>query len=155
MAGMAVPIVQKAWDGLTKICSSRLLRAVIHPYFWFNPAVIQFQRISSRLDGFVPLNGNKLFLKQFHLCRDQMESMPAQETGHQKSMKPLDVFHIRCWRTFTSLFPTTCCIASLTNYQGWTGLFCKETVFPWCSVRFRSSLRKLCILFDGDRRSRM
>lgn len=55
MAGMAVQLVQKAFDALTNPCSLRSLRAVIQPCLWFNPVVIPFRVLLQQSDDLVSL----------------------------------------------------------------------------------------------------
>lgn len=55
LESMAVQAVRKAWDGVIKTCSVRLLRLVIQPYLYFNLVLIQLQVSSQQLHGFVLL----------------------------------------------------------------------------------------------------
>lgn len=62
-AGMAFLLVQKACDAFKKSCSLGPLQVFSEPCMWSSTAVIQFQVLSQRSDGFVSLKEQKTLYK--------------------------------------------------------------------------------------------
>lgn len=64
LTGIAVQLVQNAWDTLTKSCSLGPPGVVIERYLCFNPAVIQFRVLSRRSDGCVLLRKEETLFEE-------------------------------------------------------------------------------------------
>lgn len=94
----------------------------------------------------------KQVLKRGHFYGDLMGWTPLPDIGHVKTMKKFRFCHIRCRRTCTISFPTTRCIASATNSQGWTYFLPIKTAFFRYSLRSQSSFPSVCVLLDCSRR---
>lgn len=60
MTYMAVQLVQKAWDELTRSYLHTPLRIVIQQYLWLNSAAIQYQVCLQHTDSFAPLKERKI-----------------------------------------------------------------------------------------------
>lgn len=72
--------MQVAPDVLTKFCALRPLHIVTQPYTWFNLAVIQFQVLSKRANGFASLNqAEKLFEPGSPLLKPDSVDVPARD----------------------------------------------------------------------------
>lgn len=84
LVGMAVQLMQKDWDVITRSCSFGRLRIVINLYLSFNSEAMRFQVFSRRSDGFMLLIQQENGLKRGHLCRQLMRWTQPAETGLQK-----------------------------------------------------------------------
>lgn len=56
LTGMTVPFVPMAWNVITKYCLREPLEVFIELYMCFSHALLQFQILSQRLNGFLSQN---------------------------------------------------------------------------------------------------